>query len=93
MLEKITRDDTLAKDHKVSVIVPAYNAASGIRACIESLLTQETQAHEIIVVNDASMDNTAEIVRGVGVRLIDRKKMGAQERPGPKGLRLQQVIS
>ena len=76
MLEKVTRDDTLAKDHKVSVIVPAYNAASGIRACIEPLLTQETQAHEIIVVNDASMDNTAEIVRGMGVRLIDRKKNG-----------------
>ena len=64
------------KNPKISIIVPAYNAASNIDACIKSLLAQETLPHEIIVVNDASKDNTAEIVRGMGVRLVDRKING-----------------
>ena len=64
------------KNYKVSVIIPAYNAASSIRACLESLKMQETSAYEVIVVNDASVDNTAEIVRTMGVRLIDRKNNG-----------------
>lgn len=46
----------------VSVIVPAYNAASFIRTSINSLRNQSWRNLEILVVDDASEDNTCEIV-------------------------------
>lgn len=47
---------------KLSVVIPAYNAEATIARALESVLAQSCPAHEIIVVNDASTDNTADIV-------------------------------
>jgi len=47
---------------KVSIIVPVYNAAFFLPKCIESLLAQTLQDIEIILVNDASTDNSLEIL-------------------------------
>ncbi|MUK87352.1 glycosyltransferase [Ornithinibacillus sp. L9] len=47
---------------KVSVIIPAYNAADLIHIALDSLLKQTIQNIEIIVVDDCSPDNTAEVV-------------------------------
>lgn len=46
---------------KLSIIIPAYNQAEYLEDCIESCYNQTVQPHEIIVVNDGSSDNTAEI--------------------------------
>lgn len=46
----------------VSVIVPAYNAARTIGECIDSVLKQDFDDFELIVVNDGSLDRTNEIV-------------------------------
>ena len=49
---------------KVSVICLTYNHQKYIRQCLESLVNQETDFnYEIIVHDDASTDNTADIVR------------------------------
>lgn len=48
---------------KVSVIIPAYNAAPVIRTSLSSALSQTWTNLEVIVVDDASTDETAEIVK------------------------------
>jgi GT2 family glycosyltransferase len=57
---------------KFSVVIAAYNASGSIRAALQSCLSQTLLPHEIIVVDDASTDNTAEIITGFSpiVKLI-----------------------
>lgn len=52
---------------KVSVIIPAYNAAKTITETLESALAQTFEDFEIIVADDGSTDNTSETV----LRLAD----------------------
>lgn len=57
------------------MIIPAWNAADVLGACLDSLATQELPGgFETIVVNDASTDDTAELLRGYGesIRVITR---------------------
>lgn len=50
----------------LSFVVPAYNSSPFIRDCLDSLLLQglKEEDFEVIVVDDGSTDNTAEIVLG-----------------------------
>ena len=57
----------------VTVAVPAYNAEKTIGAMIESVLAQTYVNWELLIVDDGSSDNTAEVVRSFGdprIRLI-----------------------
>jgi glycosyltransferase involved in cell wall biosynthesis len=47
----------------VSVIIPAYNAAAHLGDAIQSVIDQTLTDLEIIVVNDASPDNTTEVIK------------------------------
>jgi cellulose synthase/poly-beta-1,6-N-acetylglucosamine synthase-like glycosyltransferase/peptidoglycan/xylan/chitin deacetylase (PgdA/CDA1 family)/spore germination protein YaaH len=52
----------------VSVIVPAYNEERVITRAIESLLKSDYPNYEIIVVDDGSQDQTADVVRELCTR-------------------------
>jgi glycosyltransferase involved in cell wall biosynthesis len=47
----------------VSVVIAAYNAAATLPATLDSLLSQQRPADEIIVIDDGSHDATAEVLR------------------------------
>ena len=50
---------------KVSVIIPAYNSSKTIKASLESAINQSYLPHEIIVVNDGSVDDTEGAVKAI----------------------------
>lgn len=47
----------------VSVIVPVYNGADSLRACLTALLASDYPAFEVIVVDDHSTDNSIAVAR------------------------------
>ena len=66
----------------VSVIVPAKDEESNIRAALDTILAQDYRNIEVLVVDDRSRDHTAEVVRDVAardprVRLIQVKELPA----------------
>lgn len=67
-------------NHRVSVIIPAYNQARFVSEAIESALAQTYSSYEVIVVNDGSTDNTAEILAAFAadprVRIVHRSNGG-----------------
>ncbi len=58
VLKSILESD---KAPTIYVIVPIYNIENYIRLCIKSILQQTFQDFEIILVNDASADNSLKI--------------------------------
>lgn len=47
---------------KISVVIPAYNAGRFLPECLNSLLAQSLTDYEVIVCDDGSSDNTAQVV-------------------------------
>ena len=64
------------KTAKISVVVPTYNAARTLEQCLHALRSQTDSNYEVIVVDDGSADNSAEICNESGfktLRLISNK--------------------
>jgi len=63
---------------RFSVIIPAYNSAATLAKAIQSVLEQRWAAHEVIVVDDGSEDETSDIARQFGnrIRLIRQENQG-----------------
>ncbi len=61
----------------VSVVIPAFNAEAFVAEAIESVLAQDHEPVEVIVVNDGSTDATAAIAARYPVRCL-RQANGGQ---------------
>lgn len=66
------KDETAAAGlaGQLSVIIPARNEENNLPRLLRSLAAQPLQPREIIVVDDASTDRTAEIARQHGARVV-----------------------
>ncbi|MHC5163353.1 MAG: glycosyltransferase family 2 protein [Planctomycetota bacterium] len=71
-------NNSVEKSISVSAVIPAYNCEKYIARAIESVLNQTRPVDEIIVVEDGSTDNTAEVIRSFG----EKVKMIRQENAG-----------
>ena len=49
----------------VSVILPVYNSERFLREAIDSILNQTFRDFELLIINDGSTEDTAEILHGV----------------------------
>ncbi|HEX5323824.1 MAG TPA: glycosyltransferase family A protein [Capsulimonadaceae bacterium] len=67
----------------ISVVIPAYNAAPYVSRAIESALAQTCPPLEVIVVDDGSSDNTAEVVAAYEPRV----RLLRQQNGGPASAR------
>jgi glycosyltransferase involved in cell wall biosynthesis len=67
----------------ISVVIPTYNADLFIGEAVESVRRQGTSVQEIIIVDDGSTDNTAEIVAALGSDI----RYERQENAGPSAAR------
>ncbi|MFZ1522475.1 MAG: glycosyltransferase family 2 protein [Candidatus Saccharimonadales bacterium] len=61
---------------RFSVVMPAYNEENFIEFALTSLLSQSFRDYEIIVVDNASTDRTAEIASNLGVKVIYEPEKG-----------------
>ena len=55
---------------KFSIVIPARNASRTMAMCLDSLRRLDPGAVEVIVVDDASTDDTSEIARAHGARVV-----------------------
>lgn len=69
---------------KISVIVPVYNVESYLERCLESLIKQDYDNIEIVLINDGSTDNSCEICKKYAknnnnIIFIDQENKGIAE--------------
>ena len=66
---------------RLSVVVPFHDAVGQLEACVESLLAQTHPNVEIVLVDDGSVDGSADLARGYAsdhrrVRLVSQAHLG-----------------
>lgn len=79
-----------ATEFTVSVVIPARNREATLAACLDSVLGQTLPPTEVIVVDDASTDATAELVLAYadrGVRLLRQQTAGGAQAARNAGIR------
>jgi len=59
---------------RISVIIPNYNGSSTIGKCLETLFSSDYDNFEVIVTDDCSIDNSAEIIKKFPCKLIPLDK-------------------
>jgi glycosyltransferase involved in cell wall biosynthesis len=72
----------LEKRPFISVIVPVYNGGKFLAVCLGALKASSYPYYELIVVDDCSTDNSAEISRILGAKVLTMPKQS-----GPAGAR------
>ena len=70
-----------------SVIIPAYNAGKFLEKAVDSVLNQDFDDYELIIVDDGSTDNTLEICNTYAEKFKDKVIVITQSNKGLSGAR------
>ena len=65
---------------QISIIIPVYNAEKTLIKCLDSVQRQTYKDYEVILINDGSSDNSAEICQKYCAR-DERFKLVNPEQP------------
>jgi glycosyltransferase involved in cell wall biosynthesis len=80
----------------VSVIIPAYDVAVSLGRCLDSVFQQDLHTLQVIVINDGSTDNTPEVAKSYGDRIIyieqENQGQGAARNTGLRAARGDYVV-
>ena len=79
---------TDAKNIKLSVIVPFYNAEKDLKRCVESLMRQMDDTMELIMIDDASTDSSRSVLRNALQELGNPQNVHLLENEYNKGAAL-----
>lgn len=60
----------------VSVVIPVLDDARELRICLELLSRQTRPPHEVVVVDNGSSDDSAEVARAAGARVVAEPRRG-----------------
>jgi len=65
-------------DHspRVSVVIPVRNDPGNLRLCLEALQRSTVKDIEVLVIDDASTDNTPDVARSMGARVYRLPRCG-----------------
>lgn len=64
----------------ISVVIPTYNAAKTIAPLLESIFLQKPLPGEVVIVDDASTDDTISVAQRYSVRILAQDKNGGAAR-------------
>jgi len=76
----VTHKENIKDKILFSIVIPTYNRAGLITKTVISLLEQEYQNFEVIIVDDGSTDDTEEIVRNIVTSKVAYYKIPNSER-------------
>lgn len=62
-----------SEDPQVAVLIPAHNESEGIGATLENVREQLSSSDHLVVVADNCTDNTAEVSRSFGAKVLERQ--------------------
>ena len=83
-------DPVWQRAKQLTVIVPAYNEAKSVGDTIRSLKAQTIPLAEIVVVDDCSTDDTGDVARACGVRVI-RPQANTGSKAGAQNVALETI--
>jgi hypothetical protein len=85
-LTSVTNKQTV-NGPKVTVIIPAYKAEQGIKTAIDSILMQTWQNFELLIVDDCSPDQTADVIKSYTEKDERIKLLSTPKNSGPYAAR------
>jgi chlorobactene glucosyltransferase len=82
LLRRMRGENELVDFPSVSILVPARNEEARISKCLHSLLVQDYPNFEVIVLDDQSGDNTADILTSIEIEYPGLKIITGAPTPG-----------
>ncbi len=70
--EKVNRENQVNRRMKTTVVLPAYNAAKTLESTVADI--PKDIVDEIILVDDASIDDTVKVAKQLGLKVFEHKK-------------------